>query len=73
MLGVNKYIGGTYRNTTLEQQLLNQSKSSAEIMAAVQNSLGKAYNISNYEGSRDAIVSTSHNKIKQSLIKRSQS
>ena len=23
MLGTNKYIGGTYRNTTLDQQMLN--------------------------------------------------
>ena len=42
MLGANKYIGGTYRHTSLEQQMLNQSKSSIDISSyeankAVQN------------------------------------
>ena len=79
MLGVNKFIGGTYRNTTLEEQQLNQSKSSAEIMASAyvhQTNFSKTYDISNYEGSRDAIVSTpvpSLHKIEQSLIIGSQS
>ena len=32
ILGTNKYIGGTYRNTDLRQQEINQSKSSRDLV-----------------------------------------
>ena len=56
MLGTNKYIGGTYRNTTLDQQMLNQShKSSLDLtsygklggIATDRNSVAN-YDASNY-------------------------
>ena len=53
-LGVNKFIGGTYRNTSLAQQQLNQSKSSATLIgglsrASIQNQpSGAGYDASGY-------------------------
>lgn len=47
MLGVNKFIGGTYRNTTLEQQ----SKTSAEILALCQPA---NIDLTNYTAARDS-------------------
>ena len=69
ILGANKYIGGTYRNTTLAQQKANQSsKSSAELQAISRGmtsnngapqplSSSSHYDASNYA----AGTSTSHN------------
>ena len=63
ILGTNKYIGGTYRNTSLAQQQLNQSKSSAEIMAAASqhgkqasHAAGSSYDASNYGGYRGQVT-----------------
>ena len=50
MLGVNKFIGGTYRNTTLAQQQLNQSRSSTGLIGLQRS----ATEVPNYDASNYA-------------------
>ena len=56
ILGANKFIGGTYRNTNLQQQMLNQSKTSQDLIigslrkSSYPNNNSESYDASNYIG-----------------------